>query len=252
MNLSGLHLFVATPCYGGLVNQRYMQSAIALLQTGPTLGFRVSIELLGYDSLITRSRNTLVAKFLDAETATHLLFVDADIAFEVEQVVRMLRFDRDVVAGMYPLKTIQWDAGAAGRAHSGEPLDFAALRYVGVPCQGEELESRDGFVTGLYAGAGFMLVKRAVLRRMIEAFPETRYGAAHTQPVPASSPNQYALFDCMIEPGARNYLSEDYAFCWRWRSIGGRVWLDTQGELTHIGPNEFAGRPSLRYSGPQR
>jgi hypothetical protein len=246
VNPPGLHLFVATPCYGGLVHQRYMQSAIALLQAGPRLGFRVSLVLLGYDSLVTRSRNARVAKFLDTQTATHLLFIDADIAFEVEQVVRMLRFHADVVAGMYPLKMIRWDARAVGRAQSGEPLDCAPLHYVGVPCEGEDLESRDGFVTGLYAGTGFMLTGRAVFERMIEAFPETRYTTAHTQPEPSSSANQYALFDCTIDPGTRHYLSEDYSFCRRWRSIGGRVWLDTQGELTHIGPHEFAGRPRLR------
>jgi len=244
--VDNIHLFVATPCYGGLVNQRYMQSSIALLQAGPARGFRVSIELLGYDSLVTRGRNTLVAKFLDTDTATHLLFVDADIAFEVAQVVRMLRFDQDVVAGMYPLKMIHWDAQAISRAGAGEPFDTAALKYVGVPCAGDELERRDGFVSGLFAGAGFMLIKREVLQRMVAAFPETRYTMAHTQPVPNSSPNQYALFDCMIDPESRNYLSEDYAFCQRWRSIGGRIWLDTVGELTHIGPHEFTGRPGLR------
>jgi hypothetical protein len=246
VSFAGLHVFVATPCYGGLVHQRYMISAIALLQAGPALGFRVTLELLGYDSLITRSRNTLVAKFLDTETATHLLFIDADIAFEVEQVARMLRFDADVVAGMYPLKMMNWDAPAVSRAQSGEPLDSAALRYVGFPCEGGEAEARDGFVTGLFAGTGFMLVKRAVLLRMIEAFPETRYTAAHTQPVPATSPNQYALFDCMIDPETGHYLSEDYAFCKRWRSTGGQLWLDTRGELTHIGAHEFMGRPKLR------
>jgi len=246
MNLAGLNLFVGTPCYGGLVHQRYMQSAIALLQTGPALGFNVSIEMLGHDSLVTRSRNALVAKFLDTETATHLLFVDADIAFAVEQVVRMLRFDRDVVAGVYPLKMIHWDTAAHDRAQAGEPFDSAPLRYVGYPCQGEEAESHDGFVTGLWAGTGFMLIKRGVLRRMIEAFPETRYTAAHTQPVPSSSPNQYALFDCMIDRDTGHYLSEDYAFCRRWRSIGGRLWLDTRGELTHIGSHDFAGRPGFR------
>ena len=62
MNPSGLHVFLATPCYG-LVHQRYMQSAIALLQSGSAFGFRVTIEMLGYDSLVTCSRNALVAKF---------------------------------------------------------------------------------------------------------------------------------------------------------------------------------------------
>lgn len=241
-----MHLVVATPCYGGLVHQRYMQSSIALLQQGPGLGFQVSIEMLGYESLVTRGRNTLVAKFLDMESATHLLFVDADIAFTVEQVVRMLEFDADVVAGMYPLKGIEWDAKAVARVAAGEGLDTAALRYVGVPCEGGELESRDGFVTGRYAGAGFMMIRRAVFERLMAAFPETRYTAAHTQRVPLASAHQYALFDCAIEPGSGHYLSEDYAFCRRWRSIGGRIWLDTRGELAHMGMHEFEGRPGLR------
>lgn len=80
-----------------------------------------------------------------------------------------------------------------GRAQAGEPLDCAGLRYVGVPCEGADAELRDGFVSGVYAGTGFMLIRRGVLRRMIEAFPETRYTAAHTPPVPSESPNQYAL-----------------------------------------------------------
>jgi hypothetical protein len=248
MDFTGLHLFVATPCYGGMVHQRYMESAIGLLQRGPALGFQVSIEMLGYDSLVTRSRNALVAKFLDHATATHLLFVDADIAFGVEQVVRMLGFNEGVVAGMYPLKMIHWDAAAVERARLGEGPDSAGLRYVGVPCEDEELESHEGFVTGVFAGTGFMLIRRDVFRRMVEAFPETRYLAAHTQPVPSASPNQYALFDCMIDRDSGHYLSEDYAFCRRWRSIGGRVWLDTRGSLTHIGQHEFEGRVHLRSS----
>jgi len=223
-----------------------MQSSIALLQQGPGLGFRVSIEMLGYDSLVTRGRNTLVAKFLDTETATHLLFVDADISFSVEQVVRMLQFDADVVAGMYPLKIIDWDQDAVARATSGEPLNTAPLRYVGVSCVGDEFEARDGFVAGTYAGTGFMMIRRAVFERMTAAFPETRYTAVHTRKTPSSSPHQYALFDCMIDPDTGHYLSEDYAFCRRWRKIGGRIWLDTRGELTHIGTHEFEGKPGLR------
>jgi hypothetical protein len=252
MNPSGLHLFVATPCYGGVVCQGYMQSVIALLQTGPALGFRVSVELLGYDSLVTRSRNTLVAKFLNTESATHLLFIDADIAFEAAQIVRMLQFGEDVVAGVYPLKMILWDELALQRARSGESPDTASLRYVGYPAEGADFESRDGFVTGWYAGAGCMMIARSALHRMTEAFPETRYSSMHTGPLPDTSPNQYALFDCMIDPATGHYLSEDYAFCRRWRSIGGRIWLDTLGQLVHVGAHEFRGEPRLRFpAGPK-
>lgn len=250
MNPSDLHIFVATPCYGGMVHQGYMRSVISLLQAGAAGGLRVSVELLGGDSLITRSRNTLVAQFLNTPDATHLLFVDADIAFDAAQIVRMIRFGQDVVAGIYPLKMILWDEAAEERVRSGEPRETAALRYVGYPAEGEEFESRDGFVTGSFAGAGCMLIRRPVFERMIAAFPESRYTAAHTGPTPDTRANQYALFDCMIDPESGHYLSEDYAFCRRWRSIGGRIWLDTRAKLTHAGAHEFCGEPHSRFAAP--
>lgn len=247
MNASPAHLFLATPCYGGLVHQRYMHSCLDLILRGPALGIAVSIEMLGYESLITRGRNALVSRFLDRPETTHLLFVDSDIAFGSEQVLRMLALDVDVAAGMYPLKTVDWSVDALVRAEQGEPLDTVPLRYVGVPCPEDERETREGFCTAEYAGTGFMMIRRNVFERMIAAFPDTRYTAAHTERVPSSSPNQYALFDCMIDTETGHYLSEDYAFCKRWRGIGGKIWLDTQGALAHIGVHEFNGRPALRH-----
>jgi hypothetical protein len=239
-------LLVGTPCYGGVVTQRYMQCMCSLLLQTASLDISVQLELLGYESLVTRGRNTLVAKFLDSD-ATHLMFIDADIGFETQQILRMISFDKDVVAGMYPLKVIGWDQAAVERINAGEPPDHAPLRFVGTPCDGGERETEDGFVTGTYAGAGFLLMKRRVIEAMIAAYPETHYTAAHTAAVPSLSPNQYALFDCMIDPGTREYLSEDYAFCTRWRATGGKVWLDTRSLLAHIGPHEFVGSPKPRF-----
>ena len=242
-----MHLVIGTPCYGGLVTQRYMQSICNLLEYGNARQLAISIELLGYDSLVTRSRNTLVARFLDTPSATHLLFIDADIGFAPEQVARMLAFDREVVAGMYPLKVVHYDEGVIERWKAGEPLELAQLRYVGFFEAEAEREEEDGFVPGEFAGAGFLMLKREALLRLIEAYPETRYANAHNVPFPNRSPNQYALFDCMIEPETGDYLSEDYAFCRRWRSIGGQVWLDTRSRLMHIGPREYVGNAELRF-----
>ncbi len=241
-----IHLFVATPCYGGLVTQRYMQSICALLDYGNTNGIAVSVELLGYDSLITRGRNTLVTTFLDTATATHLMFIDADIGFTPDQVGRMLAFDEPLTAGAYPLKILHYDQAVIDRVRAGEGLDTAQLRYVGAPSEGAAKEERDGFVAADFAGTGFMLIKRAVLEEMMLAYPETRFTATHNRATPNPSPNQYALFDCIIEKESGHYLSEDYTFCKRWRAIGGKVWLDSQSQLMHIGPHEFVGDCSIR------
>ena len=117
-----MHLVVGTPCYGGLVTQRYMQSVCALLLDAKSSGITVTIEMIGYESLIPRARNTLVATFLDTSSATHLIFIDADIGFTVDAVVRMLALKEEVVAGMYPLKLVDYGPAVAERvAAGGEP-----------------------------------------------------------------------------------------------------------------------------------
>jgi len=207
----------------------------------------VTLALNGHDSLITRSRNTIVSSFLDMPQATHLMFIDADIAFQPEYVQRMLQFDQDVVAGMYPIKNIDWPRLRQNVTPGSSEAQWAeaGLNYVGQPCQGVEREEKDGFVTATYAGTGFKLIKRSVFERMIEAYPETKYDVAQVWPRRKTrSDNQYALFDCIIEPGTNIYLSEDFAFCRRWRQIGGKIWLDTESRLTHIGVYKYEGSPS--------
>ena len=242
-------LVVGTPCYGGLVTMRYMQSLCMLLLQAPRLDLAVQLEMIGYESLITRGRNTLLTKFLDQADATHLFFIDSDIAFDVNQVTRMIAFNQDVVAGMYPLKQMEWDTAAIARVNAGERLEHAALRYVGLPCEGKEAEQRQGFVTAQYAGTGFMLIKRKVLEQMITAYPQTRFTSSHHTSTPSTSRNQYALFDCIIDEKSGAYLSEDYTFCKRWRELGGKIWLDTQSTLTHIGSIDFIGDTKTRFAG---
>jgi hypothetical protein len=48
-----------------------------------------------------------------------------------------------------------------------------------LPCEGEERKTMDGFITGLYVDAGFLLIKRRVLELMAEKYRETHYTTAH-------------------------------------------------------------------------
>jgi hypothetical protein len=241
-------VFIATPCFGGLVSQHYMQSVISLIQFASQANFDAALALLGHDSLITRSRNTLVSQFLNTAEATHLLFIDADISFEAAQVHEMLRFDQDFVAGIYPLKVIDWSNPAIKRAAiAREPFQAAPLLYVGTLCPGNECEREGRFATAIYCGGGFMLLKRQVIERMIVAYPESRYKSVHAYSN-AKSAESYALFDCMIDKETGAYVSEDFGFCQKWRDIGGKIWLDTEGKLTHIGSYSFQGDPKPRFS----
>jgi hypothetical protein len=242
-------VLIGTPCYGGLVTHVYMQSVLKLMMAPPRPGLRLGLILSAHDSLITRSRNAIVANFLDTPDATHLMFVDADIGFEPQEFHRLVEFDQDLVAGRYPLKVRDWAniLELARTATPGARVESLGLNYVGQPCAVADLETKDGFVTGIYAGTGFMMVARRALERMIAAYPGTRYKEAQTYPkAKEPSSHLYNLFDCMIDPDTGAYLSEDFTFCRRWRSLGGKLWLDTQSSLVHVGSHEFHGEPLVK------
>jgi hypothetical protein len=51
----------------------------------------------------------------------------------------------------------------------------------------------------------------------------------------------------MIDKETGEYLSEDYAFCRRWRDLGGEIWVDLESKLTHVGAMRFVGDLSTQF-----
>src|SRR5271165_3934100 len=142
-------ILIATPCFGGVVSQSYMLSVIRLMSYAKSAAFEVSLSMLGYDALISRARSTLVAAFLDHLAATHLLFVDADISFEPQQVERLLNFDREFSGALYPVKTIDWESIPRRCVERGESVRQAGLSYVGTLCPVSERKQIGEFATGI-------------------------------------------------------------------------------------------------------
>jgi hypothetical protein len=248
-------IFIATPCFGGMVSQNYMLSVIRLMSYAKTAGFDVTLSINGYDALISRARSTLLATFLDDPGATHLLFIDADIAFYPQQVERLLRCEKDFAGALYPLKSIDWNQIPQRYVERGESVQRAAISYVGTLCPDGERKQEGDLATGIYVGGGFQLIRRGALERMIAAYPETHFNRVHGFPMSGSwrdavqSSNLYALFDCIIDAETGAYLSEDYSFCRRWREIGGEIWIDVASKLSHCGPYEFVGDHASRFYG---
>lgn len=243
-DLQNVHVAIATPCYGGQVFQNYMMSVINLIYDVHKTGLKISFIIRGGDSLIPRTRNSIVAEFLSTPEFTHLLWIDADIGFSVEQIYRLILVDREVVAGIYPLKKIKWPENGvpAGMTES----EFNAL-YTGYPFNpiGNSANiDAQGFTEVLDAPTGLMLIKRECLEKMVKHYPGLRYVADEMMGLEALrdkiANNHYRFFDVMTEENGR-YLSEDYAFCRRWQNIGGKVWADVRSDLTHQGGHMYRG-----------
>lgn len=238
---AGVNLCIATPCFGGQISVLYAASLFKL-QTAMRAyqGFSLKLLFKDGDALITRARASLIGQFLDDKSATHLLFVDADIGFEPEQVLRLIQCGADMCAAVYPIKQIDWDraksAILAGRTDPGS----ASLKYVFEVEDPENVAVDGGFIKVRYAGTGFLMIRRSALERMCRQHPELKYRRDHSTDAAIPSENRFALFDCMIaEDGT--YLSEDFAFCKRWTDMGGEIWADLGSRLDHVGPAVFRG-----------
>ena len=246
-----IHLVMATPCFGGQISSIYASSIFKLqsaIRSKPNVEFKV--HLRDGDALITRARANLMTQFLDDPTATHFLFVDADIGFTPKQVYRLIESGHDVCAGLYPIKRVNWQKARHAIASNKPNVPACSLDYVLELNDPDHVEVVDGFTRVRYAGTGFLMIRRHVFEKMCAAYPSLQFFREHSLDALAGSPNRFALFECMIDPATKTYLSEDFAFCKRWTDIGGEIWLDLQSRLDHVGPSVFHGDVSSQFTAP--
>jgi hypothetical protein len=246
-------LFIATPCYGGALTEPYFKSILRLVFFFDKHNIPLQFGTIANESLVPRARNTLTAFFLRSD-CTHLLFIDADIEFKVEDVVRLIAADKDVTVGAYPKKGINWDLV---RRHVLDNKDSVtsdvsasgseyAINFNFKNLEERSIEVQDGLVSLKDAGTGFMLIKRAVFDKMTKAYPELQYNNDINVDKDLDQ-FTYALFDTIIEKSSKRYLSEDYTFCRRWQELGGQVWLDPNISLNHYGTYAFPGNPTIIF-----
>ena len=234
-------VYLATPCYGGMLTLQFMQSVLALQAACRERGVGLFIDLMGGDALITRARSRLAARFLAHRQATHILFCDADIAFAPQNVFRLLDAEKPVIAAVCPLKSIDWAKARAAAKADAPDLMAASLGYVVrfIPTPDHSVEVENGMAKVAYGGTGFLLIAREAMQRIVDAHPELR--ARMGDMGDRMADEAVMVFETMIEPETGQYLSEDYAFCRRWHDLGGEIWADMEARLTHVGAASYTG-----------
>tara|TARA_Y100000389_G_scaffold97179_1_gene93961 strand:- start:2772 stop:3578 length:807 start_codon:yes stop_codon:yes gene_type:complete len=257
MGNTEINLFIATPCYGGQVFVNYFNSMLKLVLDLKQSGIKSTVKPIGNESLITRARNCLFSDFLESEEMyTHILFIDADIGFKSEDVVKLLEADKPIVGATYPHKNIFWGGIKKLVEKNGNGI-LNDMKYIESVTNNYSVElsytknedgtlnvtadNKNSLLKTHYIPTGFMLIKREVGEKMKKCYSNEYYindnkGYTNNKRV------VWNFFNCFIEPSKQQYLSEDYAFCKRWEDCGGEIWLRYDIELTHCGTYMFKGR----------
>jgi len=207
------------PCYGGQLTESTFMSYIKWSNMARQLNLDWTVETMTNESLISRARNTLSAKFLHTKESTHLMFIDADIGWEPWHLLVMLDAQKDVIGGLYPMKSL--------------PVKWCVN---GIP--GKEEDPASNLVEVSKTGTGFMLIKRDVFDKM-NAHPAVRTFANDIGLPRELDQYMKTYFDTAVREG--RYYSEDWTFCENWRDLGGQVWVDKRVLLRHTGTYVFDG-----------
>jgi len=215
--LKTTRVHICMPCYGGMLTESTFMSYIKWSNTCRQLGIDWTMETMTNESLISRARNTLTAKFLHNKESTHLMFIDADIGWEPWHLLVMLNAQKDVIGGLYPMKSL--------------PVKWCVNGFDGAEV------SEDGNLQEVSkTGTGFMLIARDVFEK-INAHPATK-PFMNDIGLPAElNPYMKTYFDTAVREN--RYYSEDWTFCENWRYLGGKVWVDKRVLLRHTGTYVF-------------
>ena len=241
-------IFVATPVHSEC-SIHYTQALLKFQKQCMMNNIMVSFALLK-SSLVTQGRNLCVANFLkDPTNYTHLLFIDSDIDFKFDTIMKMLKFDREVIATPYPMKHIHWDQ-IWDRVQKGKIKNIEQLKRAGhaFPIKlenqkGKEIPVVDGVIEVSHAPTGCMLIKKQVFDKMIKAYPNDKIEQATIVNGKALIDEyHYNFFDTIHDPETRKYYGEDFGFCKKWTAIGGKCYCYVSDDITHVGEYAYNGK----------
>jgi hypothetical protein len=219
-DLAGKSIFIALPAYDFKVSLKLAVSLARFAQAAPQHGIDIQIGSICGCSVVSRARNLLVKDMLESD-CDYLIFIDSDINFEPEDILRLMAWASD------PRKGI---VAAVPRTRSEDKVYIANLDY---DEQGELTMNGMGLVRAERVATAFMMVRREVFVTMEAAHPDWKYYDKRSDRVLP------CLFDFKLTE--EGYIGEDFLFCDRARELGFEVWVDPSITLGHMGVQEYVG-----------
>lgn len=240
-------ILVALPCFGGMCHSKFMLAMTGISAISAVKDYKVVFQVIDNESIINKARNILANHFLEDESFTHLMFIDSDIDFNPLDFFKLLLRDKDVVAGSYPKKNLDWNAvkESSTLESTVDDLKYSGISYAfglkdkdgRYSAQVEIAPDENGLAEVDAAPTGFMLIKRNVFEKFIEQYPDEWYIEETL-----GNKKAYNFFKCHIDKEQRLYIGEDWTFCQEWKEMGGEVWVDFSVKLKHIGAYTYEGR----------
>ena len=200
-----------------------MLSVIKLVQQLAKSGIKVGINTMK-SPLIHQARNYLTSVFLTTEYQ-YLLFIDSDVEFEPESVMRMLVAKKDIVCTPYRVKAEQLDK----HIYTVEFKDPKTIPIL------------PGGLVEIEAGpTGLMLIDRKVFEEIIKNHHNLKITNQAIPNAGKSHEFYYNFFDFGFSDGYS--MGEDISFCRLARGNDFKIYANTESSTKHHGSWAWEGK----------
>lgn len=217
-----MSIMIGLPCGGGVISEK---TTLGLFNLGKAL-VRNNIDhgllTLANSSLITQARSKIANFFVNNTEHEYLFFLDSDIGFEPQDVIKLLSHQVPIVSGAYPMKIIP-------------------ERYC---IDVSQPEQRQGDLLKINGnGMGFVLIHRQVFLDIAKQYPGLKYVPSdYHSDTPHTSAEMNNSYHYFAEHKSQNgFMSEDKSFFYRASQVGYNIWLDTSIRLNHTGYHIYQG-----------
>jgi hypothetical protein len=173
------------------------------------VGLPTAYYLLSGNCHVDDARNSIVQEFLLSD-CTELVFLDADVVWEPEELIKLCQYDADVVGGVYPFR----------RDDEPSKANMPVLMY-----PGQVTPDSRGLIEVAGLPTGFMRIKRHVLETLADDANKHWKRNDRRAKVPI-------LFERAYLDGLR--LGGDLNFCRKWIEKGGVVHAAPDIHLGHV------------------
>ena len=214
-------VFIAMPCYDS-VKINTMLSVIKLIQQLSKSGIEAGIHTMK-SPLIHQARNYLTSVFLTTEYQ-YMLFIDSDVEFEPEAVVRMMVAKKNIVCTPYRVKS----PDITKHVYT---VEFKDPKNILVLAEG---------LVEIEAGpTGLMLIDRKVFEKIIENRTDLKIINKATPNAGKSHEFYYNFFDFGFKKGYA--MGEDVSFCRLVRDNDFKIYANIESPTSHHGGYAWKG-----------
>ena len=236
-----IRIFVGTPVHSD-VSIHYFKASLEFQKECYVRKIPVMFQVMK-SSLVTQGRQLCVSAFLSSQ-CTHLLFIDSDISYSYKMFEKMVNYDKDICMVPYPIKSMDFEK-IKKKIKNGSELDPMVMgnQYTMSIVDPTSIKIDNGFIEVERGPAGFMLIKREAIEKLIKEYPEFTI-KQHTliDGKLVERDHMYNFFDTYWDPKEKTYTGEDFYFCKLAKHAGIKMYALIDEYISHHGEFSYTGR----------